>query len=82
MARPVKTTRRTKVHQTPKKCSFCTDQKNPHFADVSVLYRFLSDRGKIFGRARSGLCATHQRKLTHSIKHARHLALLPFIIRD
>ncbi|MBI2026013.1 MAG: 30S ribosomal protein S18, partial [Candidatus Levybacteria bacterium] len=30
---------------------------------------------------RSGLCTKHQKKLTVEVKHARHLALLPFVVR-
>lgn len=66
----------------PKECFFCKEKKTPHFADVSAIRKFIGDRGKIFSRSRSGMCATHQRKLTESIKHARHLALMPFVIRD
>lgn len=64
----------------PKKCPFCEANKNPWYSDVEVLQRYVSDRGKIYNRARSGVCAKHQRKLTLSIKHARHLALMPFVI--
>lgn len=64
---------------TPKKCYFCSESKTPWFSDTSVLQRYMTERGKIIGRARSGLCAKHQRMLTTAIKHARHLALLPFI---
>lgn len=62
----------------PKECSFCKEKKEPGFLEVEVLGRFLTERGKIIGRERSGICAKHQRRLTLSIKHARHLALLPF----
>lgn len=63
----------------PKKCYFCTENKTPWFSDTTVLQRFMTERGKIIGRVRSGLCAKHQRTLTTAIKHARHLALLPFV---
>jgi small subunit ribosomal protein S18 len=65
----------------PKTCYFCTEKKEPTFEDVSVLLRFLTERGKIIPRSRNGLCAKHQRSLTRNVKYARHLALLPFIIR-
>jgi small subunit ribosomal protein S18 len=44
-----------------------------------VLRRFITDRGKILGRAKTGICAKHQRGLRTAIKRARILALLPFI---
>ncbi len=43
--------------------------------------RFVSDRGKIVSRGRSGVCAKHQRRLAQAIKRARHLGLIPFIAR-
>lgn len=66
----------------PKKCMFCEEKKTPSYADVTTLQKFVSERGKIVGRIRSGLCARHQRQLGESIKYARHLALLPFIGRE
>ena len=42
------------------------------------LRRFISDRGKIEPRRKTGTCARHQRRLTIAIKRARHLALLPY----
>jgi small subunit ribosomal protein S18 len=49
------------------------DYKNPQ-----LLKSFLSDRGKIVPARISGLSARQQRQLTHAIKRARMLALLPF----
>jgi len=63
------------------KCSFCQSGKKPDYKDVEKLRDYLTDRGKIIGRSRSGVCAKHQRRLTREIKRARHLALLPFITR-
>jgi small subunit ribosomal protein S18 len=48
------------------------DYKNPE-----KLLHFITDRGKIAPRRRSGTCAKHQRLLAREIKKARHLALLP-----
>ena len=66
----------------PKQCYFCVEKKDPTYSDTSSLQKFTTERGKILGRVRTGICAKHQRDLTSSIKHARHLALLPFIVRD
>lgn len=66
----------------PKQCYFCSEKKIPLFSDIATLQKFITERGKIVGRIRSGLCSKHQRKLTISVKHARHLALLPFVVRD
>lgn len=66
----------------PKECAFCKENKEPSFTDVEPLQRFLTERGKIIGRLRNGLCAKHQRALMINVKYARHLALLPFTSRD
>ena len=63
----------------PKDCYFCKEEKTPWYSDVSSLQRFVTERGKIIPRSRSGICAKHQRRLTSAIKHARHLALIPFM---
>jgi len=74
--------RRIKKTVVPKNCYFCTEGKNPWYNDTQTLSRYITERGKIIGRARSGVCAKHQRRLSKAIKYARHLALLPFVVRD
>ena len=39
----------------------------------------MSERGRILGRARTGICAKHQRRVDQQIKRARQLAYLPFV---
>ena len=48
------------------------------YKDPLKLRRFVSDRGKIEPRRKTGTCARHQRRLTLAIKRARHLALMPY----
>lgn len=63
-----------------KVCGFCADKiRDVDYKDVKRLQRFVSDRGKILPRRRTGTCAKHQRTLTGAIKRARHMALLPFV---
>jgi len=81
MAKKKKFKRRIQKTNAPKKCYFCTEKKEPTFKDTAVLQRFLTERAKIIPRSRSGLCTKHQKQLGLSIKHARHLALLPFIVK-
>lgn len=76
-----KFTKRILKTNVPKECYFCTEKKDPHFLDNQSLNRFITERGKIIGRLRSGLCTKHQKRLTVGVKHARHLALLPFVAR-
>lgn len=79
MAERKKQFKRRRIQAPPEVCYFCKEKKTPIYSDVTVLLRFTSERGKILARSRSGTCAKHQRRLTSSIKHARHLALIPFI---
>ncbi len=64
--------------KVPTNCPFCARKIEPDYKDYQTLAAFLSERAKIVGIARSGVCSKHQRKLTVAIKRARHLGLLPF----
>ena len=60
-------------------CFFCVGKINEiDYKNTSVLGNYISDRGKIEPRRRTGTCARHQRALAVAIKRARHLAMLPF----
>lgn len=60
-------------------CAFCIDKASSiDYKDVEKLRRYISDRGKIEPRRRTGACAKHQRALALAIKRARHIALLPY----
>jgi small subunit ribosomal protein S18 len=66
---------------TPRRkvCQFCVDKiKEVDYKDLTRLRRFLSERGKIEPRRKTGTCAAHQRSLNVALKRARQLALLPF----
>ncbi len=64
-----------------KYCAFCADKSAViDYKRVDMLRGFLTDRGKIQPRRRSGTCAKHQRLLSTAIKRARHLAMLPFVV--
>ena len=70
---PGRYTRRRKV------CAFCLDKSRAiDYKDLGTLRRYLTERGKIKGRRKTGTCAKHQRRLAIAVKRARHLALLPF----
>ena len=71
-----------KPRYVPKRkvCSFCVDKGAViDYMDVVRLRRFVSNRGKIEPRRKTGTCARHQRALATAIKRARHLALLPYV---
>ncbi|MFC2034941.1 30S ribosomal protein S18 [Chloroflexota bacterium] len=61
-------------------CSFCAGKIEAiDYKDPEKLRNYISDRGKIAPRRRTGTCARHQRMLARAIKRARHLALLPYV---
>ncbi|HZR40536.1 MAG TPA: 30S ribosomal protein S18 [Ktedonobacteraceae bacterium] len=63
-----------------KVCQFCHDHvREIDYKDASRFMRkFISDRGKIEPRRKTGTCAKHQRGLSTAIKQARFMALLPY----
>src|SRR5947207_13796788 len=64
-------------------CKFCADKVDlVDYKDVRRLRSFVTERGKIIPRRISGSCARHQRQLTHAIKRARTVALLPYVSTD
>ena len=71
---------RSKYIPKRKVCFFCRDKiKEIDYKDPILLRPYISDRGKIAPRRKSGACAKHQRRLALAIKRARHLALLPYV---
>jgi len=60
-------------------CSFCVEKvQKIDYKDVGRIRRYISERGKIDPRRKSGTCAKHQRMLTAALKRARFMALLPY----
>lgn len=60
-------------------CQFCVDHVSEiDYKDLGRLRRYVSERGKIEPRRKTGTCAKHQRRLTVALKRARVLALLPY----
>lgn len=65
--------------QKKKVCHFCVEHINDiDYKDVTLLRRFITEKGKINPRRMTGVCAKHQRILANSIKRARVMALLPY----
>lgn len=60
-------------------CAFCVDKNLViDYKDPMRLRRFISDRGRIEPRRRTGTCARHQRAVATAVKRARFLALFPY----
>jgi small subunit ribosomal protein S18 len=73
---------RGKFFRRKKVCKFCTEKIDAiPYRDVRLLQGFVAERGKIVPRRLTGVCTTHQRRLTKAIKQARNIALLPFATR-
>lgn len=51
------------------------------YKNVPYLSKFVSANGRIQSRKRTGFSGQNQRKLAEAIKHARLIALMPFVGR-
>ncbi len=72
--------RKKRIFHRRKICRFCADAALAiSYKDARTLKYFITERGKIIPRRMSGCCAKHQRALTHAIKRARTIALLPYV---
>ena len=74
-----------KTHSRPtgykrRSCWFCKQHiRDVDYKDTALLGRYLSDRGKIRSRDKSGACRRHQRLVAVAIKRAREMALLAYV---
>lgn len=64
-----------------KQCFFTKKNIKPDYKDVAVLQRFITPWGKIKEAKDTGTTAKNQRLLSHAIKRARYLALMPYTTR-
>ena len=72
--------RKKRIYHRRKVCRFCADTSLViDYKNSKTLQHFITERGKIIPRRISGSCAKHQRALTHAIKRARTIALLPYV---
>jgi len=51
------------------------------YKDTRLLSRYISERGKIVPSRITAVSAKKQRELAQAIKRARHLALLPYVLK-
>ena len=65
-----------------KSCPFSGDNAPIiDYKDTKLLQRFMSERGKIVPSRIKAVSAKKQRELARAIKRARHLALLPYVVK-
>ena len=61
-------------------CPYCREKIDQvDYKDLSMLRRFVSERGKIRSRRITGACRRHQSQIARAVKRARELALLPYV---
>lgn len=59
----------------------CDDANDPiEYKNLPLLYKYLTPQGKLQSRKRTKYCAQCQRQLSHAVKHARFIGLLPYVI--
>ena len=51
------------------------------YKDVRLLSGFISERGKIMPSRITAVSAKKQRELARAIKRARHIGLLPYLVK-
>ena len=65
-----------------KSCPFAAkDAPQIDYKDVRLLQGFMSERGKIVPSRITAVSAKKQRDRAKAIKRARHLGLLPYIVK-
>ena len=64
-----------------KQCHFCVNAATADYKDAETLKKFINPQSKIMPRRKTGVCATHQRKLARAIKHAREMAVISYTSR-
>ncbi len=70
------------LRQRKRFCYFCRENiDNIDYKNVSMLEKFISDKGKIRPRRSTGNCVQHQKKIAMAIKRARVIALIPYYKR-
>ncbi len=66
-----------------KSCPFKNEGiKEIDYKDSALLFRFITERGKILPRRITGVSAFFQKKLTRAIKRARYMAILPYTAKE
>jgi len=75
--------RKKKILPVSSVCPLCDSNiTKVSYKDVYLLKRFMSIRGKIVGRNKSGMCSKHQRSLSRAIKRARQMSLVSYVNQD
>ncbi len=60
---------------------FIKNGTQPDYKDIDAIRPYVTERGRILPKSRTGLTTKTQRRLAIAVKRARHLALLPFVVK-
>jgi len=77
MSKTIKQTKMVKAKRQPFKLK---PSETIDYKQVDILLSFSTEHGKIKSRRSTNLTLKQQRQLSKSIKRARYLRLLPFVI--
>jgi len=67
------------ILERKKACLFCVEPEASIDAmNVPMMVSFMTAAGRIMARKYTGVCATHQRRLSHTIKKARHFGIFSY----
>jgi small subunit ribosomal protein S18 len=73
----------TPINIEIKKDKYCRFKKSGikyvDYKDPKFLFKFVNDQGKLLPRRITGTSLKFQRKVSQSVKRARHLALMPYV---
>ena len=73
---------RRPFHRRRKTCPFSgPSAPKIDYKDTRLLSRYISERGKIVPSRITAVSAKKQRELSQAIKRARHLGLMPYVVK-
>ena len=73
---------RRPFHRRRRTCPFSgANAPRIDYKDVRLLQRYISERGKIVPSRITAVSQKKQRELAQAIKRARHLGLLPYVVK-
>lgn len=74
-------TPKTSMAKVNRKCAFCAQQASDvDYKNIGLLKKFgMTFFAKIKPRKYTGVCLSHQKRMSAAIKRARFMALVPFV---
>jgi small subunit ribosomal protein S18 len=70
------------IYKAKKRVSPVKLEQTINYKDINLLKVFITEHGKILSRRTTNLTVKQQKQLKNSIKRARILNLLPFVLKD